>query len=364
MEWLVSGGVYTQTSGVKTQTHLQNGMFTVSFDSQMQRFELKFVKKKFKFPYKIYDLDNALINRVTKTYKSTNGNLGVLLNGTKGTGKTVTTKNMCNALSMPVLIITENIPGLAKFINQIEQDIIVLIDEYEKVFKGDNSTGQLLSVMDGVLENGHRRVFLLTTNQLYVNVNILQRPGRVRYLKKYTDLELHTIEEILDDLLEKPAHREAIIEFLSQLKLITVDIVKAVVSEVNIHDEPPSAFEKVFNIEKVQSLYSVWKINENEDDEIMFSGVDDHYMKQDGYTKSLEDSQQRLQRKVVTIKKVHAPDEITITLQNSKGKNKDIRIQFIPEDTVHRAFAKPKTVDGKKPNVAPVHKDPQYDSDY
>ena len=364
MQWLVSGGVYTQTSGVKTQEKLQNGIFTVSYDSQMQRFELKFVKKKFKFAYKIYDLDNALINRVEKTYKNTKGNLGVLLNGTKGTGKTVTTKNMCNTLNMPVLLITENIPGLAKFINQIEQDIVVLIDEYEKVFKGDNSTGQLLSVMDGVLENGNRRVFLLTTNQLYVNVNILQRPGRMRYLKKYTDLELHTIEEILDDLLERPKYRNDIIEFIARLKLITVDIVKAVVSEVNIHDEPPSAFEKVFNVEKVSTLYSVWKIKEDDNDEIMFNGVDDHYMKKGGYTKSLEDSRQHLQRKVVTIKTVHAPDEITVTIANSKGKNKDIRIQFVPEDTVHRAFAKTSSTNGKKVNTAPEHKDPEYDSDY
>jgi len=361
MSWLIRGNVYQQTSGVRTQKKLDNVIFTVNFNAHDGCFELHYVQDEFVFPYKIYDLDNQFIKRVTKTYENTVGNLGVLLNGTKGTGKTVTTKNLCNVMNMPVLIITQNDAGLSKFINKIGQDVVVLIDEYEKVFKGDNSTGQLLSVMDGVLTNGHRRTFLLTTNDLRVNCNILQRPGRIRYLKKYTDLELHTIEEILDDLLKYPQHREAIIEFIAHLKLITVDIVKALVSEVNIHDEIPEDFANMFNVEKVSNLYTVWKIEDDAIPQVLLTGQDEYMMKNGGYTKEHENNTIVFNRKHVQIKTVHSDDEITIIETNQKGVKNNIRIKFEPENTIHRAFSK----QYKDANVAKVHKDQiDYDSDY
>ena len=59
----------------------------------------------------------------------------------------------------------------------------------------------MLSIMDGATNSEHRRVFLLTTNSLYINDNLLQRPGRIRYLKTFKDLTPEIIEEIVDDFL-------------------------------------------------------------------------------------------------------------------------------------------------------------------
>ena len=65
---------------------LENAIYSVGID-QFDRFFLTKVNDKFEFPYKIYGLERDLINRVVKTYNTTKGiNLGVLLNGLKGTG--------------------------------------------------------------------------------------------------------------------------------------------------------------------------------------------------------------------------------------------------------------------------------------
>ena len=48
------------------------------------------------------------------------------------------------------------------------------------------------------------------------------------------------------------------------MEIITVDIVKAVIEEVNIHNEDPKNFQGVFNVKKRTSKYDVFKFNEAE----------------------------------------------------------------------------------------------------
>lgn len=59
------------------------------YDIAITMFGVKLVKiaDSFDFPYKIYGLQNDFINHIIKTYNNTTGNMGVLMNGTKGTGK-------------------------------------------------------------------------------------------------------------------------------------------------------------------------------------------------------------------------------------------------------------------------------------
>lgn len=215
-------------------------------------------KDRFEFPYKVYGVEDKFIERVHRTYHNTLTNIGVLLNGVKGTGKTVTAELMCNKMDLPVLVVTGNHNALPEFLNNIQQDVLVFIDEYEKLY-GDRDHS-VLTVMDGVLNNGYRRMFLLTTNNLYVNDNMLQRPGRIRYLKTFSDMNINVITEVVDDMLTAKHHREAVIDFITGLECITIDIIKAVISEVNIHDEAPLAFRDYFNINHIQMRVTVWDV--------------------------------------------------------------------------------------------------------
>jgi hypothetical protein len=51
---------------------------------------------------------------------------------------------------------------------------------------------------------------------------------------------------------------------ISELPIITMDLVKAVVEEVNIHEQDPVLFKDIFNVQGDQSdVYNVFRINED-----------------------------------------------------------------------------------------------------
>lgn len=263
-KWNQSGNRFDIGSIESQKDLLDNGIYSLEIDARSGALYLERLQDQFDFGYKLYGIQSNFIRRAITTYHNTTNNLGILLNGIKGTGKSVTAKMLCNELNLPVILINKGYGGIPDFINSIQQEVIVFIDEFEKVFKSndfqDNST-DLLTVMDGVLDNGYRRVFLLTTNQLRVNDNLIQRPGRVRYLKTFSDLDKETIEMIVDDCLIHTEHKVELIKFISKLELITVDIVKAVVTEVNIHNESPEAFKDVFNVKEKQDKYIVYEVD-------------------------------------------------------------------------------------------------------
>lgn len=260
--WSKNGNSYRLSEITDQQETLSAGIYRLEFNATFGFFYLDLVQEKFSFPYKIYGVETDFINRVKKTWQTTRTNMGILLNGLKGTGKTVTAELICNSLEIPVILIQKHHEGLVTFLNSIQQDIIVFIDEYEKIYnKYDNA---LLSVMDGAFRTDSRKLFLMTTNELNIERNMLQRPSRVRYIKSYTDLTLDVIMEVVDDKLVHPHLRECTIKMISEMPIITMDLVKAVIEEVNIHEEDPALFKDIFNVQGDQSdIYNVYTINDD-----------------------------------------------------------------------------------------------------
>lgn len=252
--WNNSGDSFMLTTPSNEVEKLENAVYLLDY-SDKYGFYLTRKSKQFDFDYKLYGLETDLTNRVIKTYNCTEGNLGVLLNGVKGTGKTVTSKLIANKLNQPIILVTNNFDGVNEYLNSIPQDITILIDEYEKIF-GESTV--MLTIMDGALTSKHRRVFLLTTNKLYIDENLIERPGRIRYLKKFDYLSHEIVTEIVDDILKHKDLRTDCINFISNLETITVDIVKAVLNEVNIHGESPNVFSDVFNVKKLKGKYNVY----------------------------------------------------------------------------------------------------------
>lgn len=251
--WNNYGNQYLMSTPSKEFEKLDNGVYIVGF-SMKHGFYLNKTAEQFNFNYKIYGLETNLIERTLKTYEYNNSNLGVLLNGVKGTGKTVTSKIIANRLNQPIIVINSDIDGVTSFLNKIPQDVTIFIDEYEKIY-GESS--KMLTIMDGALTSKYRRLFLLTTNNLHVDDNLIERPSRIRYLKTFGFLTPDVILEIIDDLLIHKDLKDACFNFISTLKTITVDIVKAILNEVNIHNENPEVFADVFNVKKVTGKYNI-----------------------------------------------------------------------------------------------------------
>lgn len=263
--WSQEGSDLYLTQSSVEYDKLSNGVYQLDLDG-FGRFYLTKIHDEFVFDYKIYGLEESLIKRVVNTYtKTKSGNIGILLNGIKGTGKTVTSKVISNKLKLPVIVLGKKIKDCQLFINKIPQDIVVFLDEYEKVF-GESS--EMLTIMDGALNSEYRRVFILTTNKLYLDENLIQRPSRIRYLKTFTHLSPVIVEEIVDDILENKKFKNDCVKFISNLETITVDIVKAVLQEVNIHNESPETFKDVFNVKKLSGKFNIQIENENGEFEI------------------------------------------------------------------------------------------------
>ena len=258
--WLQDGNAFSQGSST-TVYHpegLPKGIYEVKLS--MAGFYLSKIAESFTFDYKLYGLNQKFIDYVLKTYENTTGNLGVLLDGIKGTGKTVTAKELCNHLQLPVILVqsmgddTNN--KLIKYLSTaIDFDCIFFFDEYEKGFK---KSSDILSFMDGTYNSIYRKVFLLTTNELNVDSNLLGRPSRIRYKKSFGNLPEEVTRELLNDILEDKTAIEKVIELTHSMNIITIDLIKAIATEINIHGvESLPDIKETFNIEfsKFSYLY-------------------------------------------------------------------------------------------------------------
>lgn len=243
--WTKSANNYAIKEVSQQLPLLPVGIYKYQLDQYEQPF-LTQIADKFHFPYKIYGVERSFIDRVKRSWAETTGNFGVLLNGVKGTGKTVTAEMICNEMNIPVIIIPFHHKSIVSFLNEIQQDVIVFIDEFEKIYDGYNNS--LLPIMDGALKTKHRLMFLLTTNELRIERNLLQRPSRIRYVKTFEDMTLPVIMEVVNDTLLHPELRECTIKMISELPIITMDLVKSIVQEVNIHHEDPQLFKPIFNV--------------------------------------------------------------------------------------------------------------------
>lgn len=259
--WIQDGNTFMKGSAT-TKAHpegLPKGIYEVR--ESMTGYYLNKLGDSFVFNYKLYGINNEFIDHFVKTYNNTTGNLGVLFNGIKGTGKTVTAEELCNQLGLPVIIVKycKEEDNMLKFLaTQINFDCIFFFDEYEKEFKESSS---VLSFMDGVHNSQYRKIFLLTTNELEINSNLLGRPSRIRYVRSFGNLPEETTLELLNDILIDKSAVEPVLDLIRQMQIITIDLVKALAQEVNIHGKDKiDMIRKNFNLEFSNFTYIVESI--------------------------------------------------------------------------------------------------------
>lgn len=253
-KWINDGGILYPIPGYASLlTSPGNGIFRIYEHPQTKRLGLERIDETFRFDFKIYDLDcEEIMSRIIKTWTSdlfreSNKNLGVIFNGLKGTGKTIAAKLLCNRIGLPVIVISKPVDGMLEFIQSLHFESIILIDEAEKTFREEQEV--LLKMIDGVY-NDMRKLYILTTNKLSIDENLLGRPGRIRYIKEFSNLSAKAVNDVIDDNLNDISLKDEVLKVVDSLEISTIDILKAIIDECNIMDSVPS--DSTLNIPKAK----------------------------------------------------------------------------------------------------------------
>lgn len=186
-------------------------------------------------PTKLYESDedkkfqNIVINAFNTTTKSTTA---ALLSGVKGTGKSVTAKVIASKCNLPIIIVSNRVPGdsLTNFLSKLETPICLLFDEFEKEYDSE----EFLGMLDGVKSTAKKLVLFTANTTNSLSEYLIDRCSRIRYHRKYTmDMNLAYIKEIATDKGIAKDKIESLVAFIMNVFVVTsLDNIMSFIDEV------------------------------------------------------------------------------------------------------------------------------------
>jgi hypothetical protein len=205
----------------------------------------------FEFASKRYGDNIRHTQRIMDTFMSRGSSTGVMLAGEKGSGKSLLARTISMAaaeLNIPTIII--NAPWCGEqfnaLIQSVEQPAVILFDEFEKVYNGDDQE-KMLTLLDGVFQT--RKLFVFTCNDKWrVDRHMRNRPGRIYYMIDFKGLGTEFIEEYCNDNLTHTEHIPTIIKISTLFTQFNFDMLKALVEEMNRYNESPTIALEMLNV--------------------------------------------------------------------------------------------------------------------
>ena len=248
--FLKSGNTFRVSSKEAMDLHekLPAGNYTIAQD-MMGNFYLEQIDD-FEIPAKMYGNTLRHTDRIINTFWERPQQTGVLLNGEKGSGKTLLAKNLSTELAkqgVPTIVINRDWKGDAffKLMQDIDQPCVVLFDEFEKVYDREDQE-QILTLLDGVF--GSKKLYILTCNDKYrIDSHMRNRPGRIFYLLDFKGLDSAFIREYCEDRLNNKQYIDQVCGLTSLFNQFNFDMLKALVEEMNRYNESPSEALEMLN---------------------------------------------------------------------------------------------------------------------
>ena len=189
---------------------------------------------------KVYGIHYQKVDKVMNSFRLFERNLGVILSGDKGIGKSLFARLLGKkAVSegMPVIIIDKYVEDVDTFIDQINQEVMLVFDEFDKTFAGkgrdEDPQVTMLSLFDGVSPG--KKLFVITCNDLHnLNGFMVNRPGRFHYHFRFDYPEASDVREYLTDALKEEVKGEIedVIAFSNRVGL-NYDCLRAIAFELN-----------------------------------------------------------------------------------------------------------------------------------
>jgi len=243
----------------------------------MRGYYLEMFKDRLDVPEKIYGNVIERANKCITTYKDRDASTGILMTGDKGTGKSLLTALLANAvieqLGLPVILVTKAHQGEAfsEFVRLIGECCFVF-DEFGKMYSIYDATEtdevnqrasqqQLLSLFDGVDKT--KKMFILSENsETKISEYMLNRPGRIYYHFKYRKLDENSIIGYCKDFKIDDKISEDILEVSRLSKTFSFDMLQAIVEEhLRYKEDIKIVVEELnINISTDTSMFEIVKI--------------------------------------------------------------------------------------------------------
>ena len=225
-------------NAITTYDQLPPKTYRVDYDPETRIFSL-LEAHDFEIPEtKIYGQHLDKVKKVLNYMDKMNRNLGVILSGDKGIGKSLFSKCLglkARKKGIPVILVNEYHEGIANFLEEIEQTVMILFDEYDKTFdeKKHNCQAEMLSLFDGV--SAGKKLFVITCNEIQsLSQYLINRPGRFHYHFRFLYPTADEIRDYMEDKLDKQYYDEIenVIAF-SVLMNLNYDCLRSIAFELN-----------------------------------------------------------------------------------------------------------------------------------
>lgn len=255
-----SDSVHFINASFKIRKELPYGVYGVNLQAMSGELYLTKQKPEFLMPKDFYEVKGKEFQYIKEVAQASRGNLGIILNGVKGTGKTIFAEKLCNELQIPVLIMEswgEKNLSVLKQISDIPYDLVLFFDEFEKKFSEDDQQ-MLLSVIDGVYNTNYRRIFILTTNEASIDPNMLGRLHRFAYRLDFTYItDKETIKNYFSErikLTEEQLHW--LVGYMQSKINNTIDTFSKIVEEINFagFDKFREIGSEIMNLESTERV--------------------------------------------------------------------------------------------------------------
>lgn len=249
--FLKQGNTYrvSKKEALDIKEQLPAGNYVIKKDEMTGQLFLEQIDK-FEIKGKIYGDTVKRADRILYAFEDRPATTGVMLTGEKGSGKTLLAKMLSvkgYERGMPTIVINAPWCGdqFNAFIQSIEQPVIVVFDEFEKVYD-EQEQEAMLTLLDGVYPT--KKLFILTCNdKCRVNQHMRNRPGRIFYSLEYKGLESDFIREYCEDNLNAKEHIEKIVGIAGTFDQFNFDMLKALVEEMNRFGETPQEAMTMLN---------------------------------------------------------------------------------------------------------------------